>query len=84
MLISVTTLLWLAYISLSWISTVGGALSSGTKIPYKYFYVWMPITFTIASIYEVRKYIQKLMGTYVKTQDLIIEETMKEGVDQWK
>lgn len=78
-LVSVITLVWIAYLSLNWINTVGSTLSSGLKIAYKYIYMWMPITFSIAAVYEMRKYVQKMQGTYVKEVETIKDETMKEG-----
>jgi len=73
-LVSVVTLLWLAYLSFGWINTVGGTLSSGAKIAYKYIYVWMPISFTICAIYEVRKYIKKMMNLNDKSKDELGKE----------
>lgn len=73
-LISVITLLWLAYLSLGWINTVGGTLSSGIKVAYKYIYVWMPVSFTICALYEVRKYVNKMIKMSQKSSNELGEE----------
>ena len=57
--IGVVTLLWIAKSSLSWIETVGATLSPGLKVPYKYIYSWMPFSFTLCAIYEVKKAIER-------------------------
>lgn len=54
-IIGIITLLWIGKLSLSWIETVGGTLSPGMKLPYKYIYSWMPFSFTLCAIYEARK-----------------------------
>lgn len=69
-LIGIVTLLWLAKVSLGWIETVGGTLSSGLKLPYKYVYSWMPFSFTVCAIYEVRK----ILGRWLKVDDRKVGE----------
>jgi TRAP-type C4-dicarboxylate transport system permease small subunit len=44
---------------LDWISKVGYTLTSGMKIPYKFFYSMMPISFVLVAIYEVRVLVNK-------------------------
>jgi TRAP-type C4-dicarboxylate transport system permease small subunit len=68
-LVSIITLLSLAYLSLGWIETVGSTLSSGIKVAYKYIYIWMPISFTICAIYEVRKYINFMLNKDLGTNN---------------
>jgi TRAP-type C4-dicarboxylate transport system permease small subunit len=54
-IVSIVTLLYLAYISLGWIEKVGTTLTSGIKIPSKYIYSLMPIAFVLSSINEIRR-----------------------------
>lgn len=77
-IIGVVTLLCLAYISLKWINTVGGTKSSGLKIEYKYIYIWLPISFVMSAIYEVRKRI----GQWYKVSKKV--ELVGEGTKAWK
>lgn len=58
-IIGIITLLWIAKVSLSWIETVGSTLSSGMKLPYKYVYSWMPFSFTVCAVYELKKAISR-------------------------
>lgn len=61
--IGIITLLWIAKSSLGWIETVGKTLSSGMKVPYKYIYSWMPISFSICALYEFRKMLSRWLKT---------------------
>jgi TRAP-type C4-dicarboxylate transport system permease small subunit len=58
-IIVVATVLMTAHLSLDWISKVGDTLTSGMKIPYKFFYSMMPISFVLVAIYEVRVLVNK-------------------------
>lgn len=68
--VSVMTLLCLAYLSLGWIDTVGTTLSSGLKVAYRFIYIWMPISFVISAVYEVRRYVYKITGKNLRAGEL--------------
>lgn len=54
------TVIKIANASLTWIDAVDKTLTPGLKIPYKYLYTMMPISFLLVAVYEIRRIVNEI------------------------
>lgn len=59
-LITITVVTSAAYLSISWIEKVGKPVTAGLAIPFTYIYSWLPISFALIALYEIREIVLKI------------------------